>query len=122
MPKHNTTIILLIEVALVLVQVIDIILHAATNQTEPLRITANAAILVWLAFIAFGDFKQGVRLLSVGFMAVYLALNIIFLAVNGLTNAAQGGGLRVTLLVLIGLTVILAALLSYFWQRREDHG
>ena len=120
MLQRSTIAVLLIGVALALVQVIDIILHVATNQVEPIRITSNVVILVWLAFAAFGKFKQqGFRLLAVGFMGVYLALNITFLAVNGLTNAAQGVGLRVTLLVLIALSVILAVLLTYFWNTRN---
>ena len=119
MPQRSNTTILLIGVALALVQVIDIILHVATNQAEPIRIMSNIVILVWLAFAAFGKFKQqGFRLLAVGFMGVYLALNIAFLAVNGLTNTAQGGGLRVTLLVLIVISVALAVLLTTFWERQ----
>ncbi|MBX3084869.1 MAG: hypothetical protein KF716_24755 [Anaerolineae bacterium] len=121
MPTRSDRTSLFIGLGIALVQIVDIILHVATNQAEPIRITSNLAVLVWLAFLAFGKFKQGFRLMTVGFIGVYLALNIAFLAMSGLTNAAQGGGLRVTLLVLIALTVILAALLAYFWERHPNN-
>jgi len=110
-----------IGLGIALVQVIDIILHVATNQAEPIRITSNIVVLLWLAFLAFGKFKQGLRLMTVGFIGVYLALNIAFLAMNGLTNAEQGGTVRVALIVLILLTVILAALLTYLWERHPSN-
>jgi hypothetical protein len=41
--------------AIAFVQLLDIVLHAATNQLEPLRVSSNLVILLWLAIIAAGQ-------------------------------------------------------------------
>jgi hypothetical protein len=106
-------------IGLALVQIVDIIIHVATNQAEPIRITSNIIVLLWLAVLALGSVKTRFRLVAMGVIGAYLALNLIFLALNGVTNVEQGGGLRITLLVLIFRTVALAALLTYFWERNQ---
>lgn len=97
--------------ALALVQVVDIGLHAATGQAEAMRITANAAILVWLAVAAVGRGRTAHRWLGAAALAIYLLLNALFLAQAGLTNPAQGGAPRVALFVLVALTLGLSGAL-----------
>lgn len=99
------------------VQVVDIVLHAATHQLEPIRVASNGLILLWLALLARGSMRTKFRLTALGAIGLYLALNLIFLAQAGLTNAAQGGGLRVTLFLLVFLTSAGSAWLAFGpWQ------
>ena len=93
--------------ALALVQVADIGLHAATNQAEAIRITANVAILVWLAVTAVWRGRTARRWLGAAALTIYLLLNALFLAQAGLTGAAQGGAPRAALFVLVALTLLL---------------
>ncbi len=57
-----------------------------------------------------GRFLQIADLAAIG---VYLLLNFIFLAHDGLTNPEQGGVLRTTLFLLVLLTVALSALFTF---------
>lgn len=50
-------------------------------------------------------------------IAAYLLLNLVFLALNGLTNPEQGGTLRVTLFMLVFITVMLSAWFTHLQQR-----
>ena len=101
--------------AIALVQLFDIVIHIATNQVEPIRILSNIIILLWVAGGMMGWLKVRFRPTAVGAVGAYLLLNLIFLALEGVTNEAQGGGLRVMLFVLIALTVALSAL----WVSRQ---
>jgi hypothetical protein len=97
---------------LALLQIVDLLLHAATGQLEPLRVTANLIILLWLGFFASGSLKtHRAALLATG---SYLALNLLFLALNGVTNPAQGGELRITL---FGLVFVTAGLSGVLYKR-----
>jgi hypothetical protein len=97
-----------------IVQVFDIFIHVATNQAELIRIASNIIILLWLTTVfILSTFKANFIRMAIGSIAVYLGLNIIFLMLEGVTNAEQGGGLRVTLFVLVLLTVTLSTLLTY---------
>ena len=97
-----------------IVQVFDIFIHVATNQVEPIRITSNIIILLWLTTVfAVSPFNANFLKMAIGSIAAYLVLNIIFLMLEGVTNAEQGGELRVTLFVLVLLTVTLSTLLTY---------
>lgn len=102
-----------IAIGIAIVQLLDIILHAATDQLEPVRVTSNLVILVWLGILAVGNIN--IRFLPAALAAIgtYLVLNMIFLAREGIYNLEQGGGLRVTLILLMFLTITLSALLIY---------
>lgn len=93
---------------LALVQVLDIVLHAATGQLEPVRVAANLIVLALLAASTVG--KPG-KAWTLAAGAAYLGLNLLFLVQHGITNAAQGGQLRVTLVVLVLATVWLLGML-----------
>lgn len=94
--------------ALAITQLFDVVIHAATDQLEPLRVIANLAILLWLGALAIGKFQAQTLSMSLGAIGLYLALNLIFLAREGLTNPAQGDAVRVMLLLLVATTTALA--------------
>ena len=101
-----------------IVQVFDIFIHVATNQVEPIRITSNIIILLWLTTVfIFSTFNANFLKMAIGSIVAYLVLNIIFLMLEGVTNAEQGGELRVMLFVLVLLTVTLSTLLTYLWGK-----
>ena len=108
-PNRRRTNILILAIALV--QIFDVTIHAATDQLEPIRVASNVIILAWLGLVAGG--RGGIRSISSGMVGGYLLLNLLFLAQEGITNPAQGGALRVMLLVLIALTEGLSAWLIY---------
>lgn len=99
-----------------LVQIFDVVIHAATNQLEPIRVAANIIILLWLVAINWGRFKANFLPISFSSIGAYLVLNLIFLAREGLTNSAQGNEPRLMLFLLLIVTLILSTGLTY--QRR----
>ena len=105
-------------VVIAIIQVFDIFIHVATNQAEPIRITSNIIILLWLTTVfILSTFNANFLKMAIGSIVAYLVLNIIFLMLEGVTNAEQGGELRVTLFVLVLLTVTLSTLLTYLYGK-----
>ena len=102
----------LVIVGLLLVQAIDIAVHAATNQIEPLRITSNLVIGLWVALIAIKTFRTWFGFAAWGAITGYLALNCLFLVREGLTNPNQGDNLRFPLFLFLGVTVSLSLALA----------
>ena len=111
-----------------LVQLVDIALHAATNQLEPLRVSSNLVILLWLAISLFGRLGDKfrpvlgtgtafARWLALAFPGTYLLLNLVFLALEGVTNPEQGGALRITLFGLVTLTTALSGWFTYLREK-----
>ena len=96
-----------------LIQLFDIVIHARTDQLEPLRVTSNIIILLWLFFWVLRKLDIKSFVTSIGVVGSYLVLNIIFLAREGITNPQQGGQLRIMLILLVFLTITLSTLLSY---------
>ena len=107
-----------VPLALVFVQVADVALHAATGQLEPLRVTSNIVIVLWLAAGARGLFRARPMVVALSAVGAYLALNLAFLAREGMTNAAQGGGLRIALFAFVLLTLALSA---WLMAARRQH-
>lgn len=103
----------ILSLSLALVQVFDLLLHLATGQVEPLRITANVVILLWLAGLAAGRYRANAWPLAAVAPTAYLGLNLLFLALEGFTNPAQGGAPRTMLFVLVFVTVALSGVLIY---------
>lgn len=104
-----------------IIQIVDIFIHVATNQVEPIRITSNIIILLWLAMVFIVrnvqiDFLKT----AIGSIAAYLALNVTFLMLKGVTNPEQGGEPRVVLFVLVFLTTALSSLLTYLCAKNES--
>ena len=74
----------------------------------------------WGDFLDFGEgigYKTKFLQISIGSIGLYLILNLIFLAQEGLTNPAQGGNLRITLFLLVFLTATLSVAMSYRYKR-----
>ena len=67
---------------IILIQVSDIIVHVLANQVEPLRITANVIIIIWLLLPS----KNLTKSLSLGSVGLFAILNIYFLSQFGITN------------------------------------
>jgi CDP-diglyceride synthetase len=108
------------QILLALLQIFDIIIHAATNQLEPLRVTSNLVILIWLAAVAFRKIEISFRTTSLGAIGLYLLLNIAFLMREGFTNPEQGGELRIMLFVLVFLTTLFSTIFT-FRQKNIRH-
>lgn len=106
-----------LALAIIAVQLFDIILHAATNQLEPIRVASNVVIIVWLALVLFDKLSTRFLLAASIAIGLYLVLNLLFLAREGITNPAQGDALRLMLFALVFLTVALSGLLTYLGQR-----
>ena len=64
--------------AIILVQLFDDAIHIATEQFEPIRITANVIIIVWIIATLTGWIKERFRSSSLAAIGVYLLLNLIF--------------------------------------------
>jgi hypothetical protein len=95
----------ILGIAIAIVQVFDVVIHVATDQVEILRIIANLVILFWVMGVVWGRFRTGFLPLSVAAVGVYLLLNLTFLALEGVTNPAQGDAPRIMLFLLVLLTV-----------------
>jgi hypothetical protein len=113
---RKTVMFRVLAIGIALVQVFDIIIHVATNQLEAVRVTSNVIILLWLLLMTSGKLNTKFLQTAIAAIGAYLLLNVIFLAVEGVTNVEQGGGLRVVLFLLVFLTVTLSFLLVYLRQ------
>jgi hypothetical protein len=117
MAKNTDAIVKTFGTGIAVIQLADIIIHAATNQLEIIRVSSNLIILLWLAVVILNRYKMKFLQISIGSIGLYVILNYIFLAREGLTNPEQGGSLRITLFLLIFLTVTLSALMSYMHNK-----
>ena len=103
---------LILPLALLIVfQIIDIAVHVATGQIEPLRITSNAVITLGVFSAIFVPTRASLIILSSGL--AYLALNVVFLLHEGLINP-NNGSLRIPLFVFVIGSLLLAA-----WLHRQ---
>jgi len=101
----NRNVVLGILAALVAVQLFDIAIHVSTGQAEAIRILSNVILGLWALLSVFGNASAKAGIIAIG---IYVALNAVFIAMNGITNPDQDGALRITLFVLVGLSVALA--------------
>ncbi|MEO0755141.1 MAG: hypothetical protein AAFY85_10140 [Pseudomonadota bacterium] len=92
-------------IALIAVQVVDTAVHVATSQVEPVRILSNGLLSGWAIWGLTGQVGRRIGFIVI---AIYLALNGLFLVMYGVTNPQQGDALRVPLFVLVGLSTGLA--------------
>lgn len=112
MSKTKTT--LFAVIALVIVQLFDIAVHIATDQVEPIRIASNVVLAAWALWAVFAQLSRPIGWIVI---AVFLGLNALFLAQNGLTNPDMGDAPRTPLFVLVGLSALLAMVINT--QKRE---
>jgi hypothetical protein len=96
-----------LSVITILIQLIDIVIHVATDQAEPVRIISNIIIMVWLAIVASRRFTIWQRQLAFIAIGLYSLLNLVFLTMEGVTNS-ESGELRIALFILVGFTLILS--------------
>lgn len=102
----RTRLTLVLAGLLVALNVFDIVVHVATDQVEPLRIAGNVVVLVAslaLLFVASAR-RAWVPAVAGG---VSLALNAVFIALNGI-GVAGAVLVAVTTVLCIALAVILA--------------
>ena len=117
-PNNSTTLLKTLGIAIALLQLFDIAIHAATDQLEFLRVLSNVIILLWLAVTALEWRNAKGVLAAISAVGAYLILNLVFLAREGFANPEQGGGVRVMLLLLVFLTVALSSVMAYLQGKR----
>ncbi|MBI4739297.1 hypothetical protein HY772_07140 [Candidatus Woesearchaeota archaeon] len=107
-------------IGIAMVQLADIVIHAATDQLEILRVSSNGIVLIWLAVVMTGKFNVKFLQTAVASISAYLILNLIFLAREGTTNVEQGGELRTMLFLLMFLTITLSIWLTYLLRNTKQ--
>ena len=90
---------------LISLQIIDITVHVLSDQIEPLRILANALVIIWFIQI----YKNKSKNLGYLVTTIYLGLNTLFLVLNGLSN---NGEPRIFFWISISLTVLISILIT----------
>ena len=106
-------------IAIILIQLFDIIIHAATDQLELLRVTSNLIILAWVVILLAGKLGEKIKAVALGSIGAYLGLNLIFLALEGLTNANTSAPRSMLFLLVIPTTVLSGML---FAQLKKNQG
>ncbi|MEO0643274.1 MAG: hypothetical protein AAFY47_07650 [Pseudomonadota bacterium] len=96
---------------LVAVQILDIAIHLVADQMEPIRIASNTVAVVGGMIALWLRSCAGLALAAAA--AIYLALNLVFLANAGLINPVTGTP-RILLFVLV-----LASLALVGWLRQR---
>lgn len=97
-------------IALLAVNIFDVVIHVAIDQVEPLRVTSNVVVIVTsILMLALPRARSPWLAGVVGL--VYLALNLTFIALDGI------GPLGVILIV---VTVGLLATIGLLTARRSD--
>ena len=94
---------------IILIQVADTTVHVLANQIEPLRITANIIIIIWLLLPS----KNLTKSISLGSISLFAILNIYFLSQFGITN---DGSPRI---FFWGAVISTLALSGYFIKNTE---
>ena len=106
MGMKRTTMLTIAAAAMIAVQLLDMVAHIAIGQAEMLRIVSNIIIIVTTISL-WMDWLANPRMTIVASLAMYLALNGMFVQTYGLTNPMQGDALRIALFVFIGITTVL---------------
>ena len=91
-PLHRTF------AGVIVVQALDVLIHAVSGMLEPLRVSANVMLGVG-AWMILGS-PAGAKGVGVANGFAFLVLNGVFVAVHGMTNPVTGN-LRVPMVVLV---------------------
>ena len=97
---------------LIALQILDIVVHVATMQVEPIRVTSNLIITAG-AILVFLNTGEKPRMVITLAAAAYLLLNLLFLAQHGLLNPSTEA-LRTALFLFVFLSMALV-----YWSRRR---
>ncbi|MEO0550779.1 MAG: hypothetical protein AAFZ91_12740 [Pseudomonadota bacterium] len=87
---------------IIFVQVIDVGIHVAANQVEPVRILAGVILTLYSGLGLTGRASVGSALTA---SAAYLVLNAWFLSAHGLTNPDIGNAPRYALFALVTISI-----------------
>lgn len=98
-----------ILILILLLQVLDVLLHLAINQMEPLRLTA-IAILAAGALVGALVAGGAAGILMIAAALCYGLMNVIFLMQNGLSNPSNDV-LRVPLFAFVLASLLLSGML-----------
>lgn len=98
-------------------QVLDVLVHVAADQFEPLRLTASAMMSLGAvgAFLTPAQSRTAAPLSALG----YLALNVLFVVENGIVNP-ETDQLRIPLMVFVAGTLALVAWLVASLNGAQD--
>lgn len=91
---------------LISLQILDVIVHVATQQIEPLRIASNIVMIIAaLAGVRLaGSTSRAVLFLAAG---LYSVLNLAFVFQHGLANPSTGA-LRVPFIAFVVASLVIA--------------
>lgn len=112
-----------LSLAIILLQLFDILLHLLTNQFELIRVQSNIIILLWVFYLYIKPHSLSLKIITTISISIYLILNFLFIFEYGIINPIDNS-IRVILFVLILLTCILV----YFRYsmittlEKENHG
>ena len=84
-----------IAIAIIGIQLFDIVIHVETDQAEWLRTALNGIIVTWIITLMRGRLPAHVRLTSYSEVIVYILLNMLFIAIydpNGWSTRRTGPG------------------------------
>lgn len=96
-----------ISFLIIVIQILDVLTHALTNQLEMIRVQSNIVIVLWTIFLYLRTSKFSKRLLSTLSISIYLILNLLFIFQFGIINQ-QSGDYRVALIIFVILTASLS--------------
>ena len=102
----------ILSAVIALVQLVDIVIHVANAMIEPMRLLSNGFIFAWLGIVLSGRLNHLPWRAASGFVGLYVLLNALFLATEGLTNPENGDQFRTVLFVLICVSVALSTWLA----------
>lgn len=88
--NNSSTLLRVFEIAIALLQLFDIAIHAATNQLEFLRVASECDHSFMGGGSSIWRNAKGV-LAAISAVGAYLILNLVFLAGEGLTGIPEQG-------------------------------
>ncbi|MEW9918647.1 hypothetical protein AB2B41_03475 [Marimonas sp. MJW-29] len=97
-------------------QGLDVLVHVATGQFEPLRVASNSVIAI--GAILFTSATRGRTTVALGAGLAYIALNALFLVQHGIVNPDTGA----VRLPLFGFVLGSLVLLVWLVQRLKAQG
>ncbi|MCA9917434.1 MAG: hypothetical protein KC423_06025 [Anaerolineales bacterium] len=76
-------------IAIVIIQLLDIIIHVALGRPEPLRIVSNIVILSWMFIVQMGWLEGWKRPFSFIVIGIYALLNLIFIVLPNILTTPE---------------------------------